>query len=152
MSATQIFITYWKVNSSMCVGWWSSGSVAPKTKLQPTRLCLKVQQKTWTIGMREEGARIHGQCLANCASHISEYSQTYCSYTKELLRKLLLLGCLVLVATRCQNLVGCNKTHALAFSIMRVAITYSTPITTIGYPYLFSSHLVPVWSHPSWIF
>lgn len=114
-------------------------------KLQPTRLCLKVQQQTWTIGLREEGARIHGQCLANCASHISENSQTYFSYTRELLRKLLLFGCLVLVATRCQKkVVGCNKTCAIAFSIMRAAITYSTPITTIGYPYLFSSHLVPV--------
>jgi len=30
MGATQIFITHWKINSSVCVGWWSLGSVAPK--------------------------------------------------------------------------------------------------------------------------
>ena len=44
--------------------------------------------------------------LSICASHIREYSQTDCSYTKELLLKLLLLGCLVSIATRWQKVGG----------------------------------------------
>ena len=65
--------------------------------------------------MREEGARIHGQCPANCASYITEYSQTYCSYTKEFLLKTLLFGLLVLVDTRCQKAGGMQQNKCYSF-------------------------------------